>query len=79
MESIGVNGQAVADEEQGIFGIWVSSVKSGSPADKAGVQPGDIILKFNGTNVETATDLPRMVGDSKLICHALDLHKKIMC
>ncbi|KIG04510.1 DegQ family serine endoprotease [Caballeronia concitans] len=46
-------------------GALVSSVESGGPADKAGVQPGDIILKFNGTNVETATDLPRMVGDSK--------------
>jgi membrane-associated protease RseP (regulator of RpoE activity) len=46
-------------------GALVSSVESGGPADRAGVQPGDIILKFNGTNVETATDLPRMVGDSK--------------
>jgi serine protease Do len=46
-------------------GALVSSVEAGGPADKAGVQPGDIILKFNGHNVETATDLPRMVGDSK--------------
>ena len=46
-------------------GALVSSVESGGPADKAGVQPGDIILKFNGQNVETATDLPRMVGDTK--------------
>ncbi|GAB5099436.1 DegQ family serine endoprotease [Caballeronia sp. HLA56] len=46
-------------------GALVSSVESGGPADKAGVQPGDIILKFNGVNVETATDLPRMVGDTK--------------
>ncbi|SAK82027.1 peptidase S1C, Do [Caballeronia fortuita] len=46
-------------------GALVSSVEAGGPADKAGVQPGDIILKFNGQNVETATDLPRMVGDTK--------------
>ncbi|WP_244815570.1 DegQ family serine endoprotease [Caballeronia sp. Lep1P3] len=46
-------------------GALVSSVESGGPADKAGIQPGDIILKFNGVNVETATDLPRMVGDTK--------------
>jgi serine protease Do len=46
-------------------GALVSSVEPNGPADKAGVQPGDIILKFNGHNVETATDLPRMVGDSK--------------
>ncbi|CAM2158106.1 DegQ family serine endoprotease [Paraburkholderia tropica] len=46
-------------------GALVSSVEPGGPADKAGIQPGDIILKFNGVNVETATDLPRMVGDTK--------------
>ncbi|MCA9951563.1 MAG: trypsin-like peptidase domain-containing protein [Anaerolineales bacterium] len=40
--SIGVNGQAINDGE-GLSGIWVSSVKSGSPADQAGVQSGDII------------------------------------
>ncbi|WP_118180708.1 DegQ family serine endoprotease [Paraburkholderia phosphatilytica] len=46
-------------------GALVSSVEQGGPADKAGVQPGDIILKFNGQPVDTATDLPRMVGDTK--------------
>ncbi|HTH72835.1 MAG TPA: DegQ family serine endoprotease [Trinickia sp.] len=46
-------------------GALVSSVEPGGPADKAGVQPGDIILKFNGTLVDADTDLPRMVGDTK--------------
>ncbi|PCE28439.1 DegQ family serine endoprotease [Burkholderia ubonensis] len=46
-------------------GALVSSVEPGGPADKAGVQPGDIILKFNGKPVDTASDLPRMVGDTK--------------
>jgi serine protease Do len=46
-------------------GALVSSVEPGGPADKAGVQPGDIILKFNGAPVDTDTDLPRMVGDTK--------------
>ncbi|WP_186080204.1 DegQ family serine endoprotease [Burkholderia gladioli] len=46
-------------------GALVSSVEAGGPADKAGVQPGDIILKFNGRDVDEATDLPRMVGDTK--------------
>ncbi len=46
-------------------GALVSNVESGGPADKAGLQPGDIILKFNGAPVDTDTDLPRMVGDTK--------------
>jgi serine protease Do len=46
-------------------GALVSSVEPGGPADKAGIQPGDIIMKFNGQSVEAATDLPRMVGDTK--------------
>jgi serine protease Do len=46
-------------------GALVSSVEPGGPADKAGIQPGDIILKFNNRPVDTATDLPRMVGDTK--------------
>ncbi|CAB3773066.1 serine peptidase [Burkholderia sp. MSh2] len=46
-------------------GALVSSVEPGGPADKAGIQPGDIILKFNGRSVDTASDLPRMVGDTK--------------
>ena len=45
--SIGVNGQAVSDGDS-IFGIWVSSVESGSPADAAGVQAGDIITRLEG-------------------------------
>jgi serine protease Do len=45
--SIGVNGRAVNNGE-GLSGIWVSSIKSGSPADIAGVQPGDIITRLEG-------------------------------
>ncbi|MFO7698776.1 MAG: PDZ domain-containing protein, partial [Anaerolineae bacterium] len=44
--SIGVNGQAVVGES--LSGIWVSSVKSGSPADRAGVKGGDIIFRLEG-------------------------------
>lgn len=43
--SIGVNGTAVNDG-QGLSGIWVSSVKSGSPADEAGIEGGDIITSL---------------------------------
>jgi len=51
-------------------GAMVSSVEAGGPADKAGVQAGDIIQKFGGKNVESATDLPRMVGETKPGTHS---------
>jgi serine protease Do len=46
-------------------GALVRSVESGSPADKAGIEAGDIITKFDGKTIERATDLPRMVGNTK--------------
>ncbi|MBP6404705.1 MAG: DegQ family serine endoprotease [Proteobacteria bacterium] len=46
-------------------GALVRSVESGSPADKAGVEAGDIIVKFDGRAIDKATDLPRLVGNTK--------------
>jgi serine protease Do len=50
VDSLGINGIAVADKEE-LTGIWVASVKSGSPADNADIQPGDIITKLEGMNI----------------------------
>ncbi len=47
------------------MGALVRSVESGSPADKAGLEAGDIITKFDGKVIERATDLPRLVGNTK--------------
>ena len=46
-------------------GALVAEVEPGGPADKAGVQTSDIILKYNGRTVERSIDLPRMVGATK--------------
>ncbi len=46
-------------------GALVRSVESASPADKAGVEAGDIITKFDGKVIDRATDLPRLVGSVK--------------
>lgn len=46
-------------------GAQVERVEADGPAAKAGVQAGDIILKFNGAAIEKANDLPRMVGNIK--------------
>jgi serine protease Do len=53
VNSIGVNGQAVMTEDKKISGVWVSSVKSGSAADKSGVQAGDIITQMEGLVLST--------------------------
>jgi len=46
-------------------GALVRSVESGSPAEKAGVEAGDIITKFDGKVIDKASDLPRLVGNTK--------------
>jgi serine protease Do len=46
-------------------GAVVSQVEPGGPADKAGLKPGDVILKLNGKEVEDSTQLPLMVGEAK--------------
>jgi serine protease Do len=52
LESIGVNGEAFASDN--FSGIWVYSVDSGSPADKAGITGGDIITTME--NLVLSTD-----------------------
>lgn len=46
-------------------GALVAKVEVNGPADKAGIQEGDVILKFNGTVIEKRSDLPRLVGATK--------------
>jgi len=46
-------------------GALVSRVEPGGPAEKGGVEAGDIILKLNGVSIEKTSDLPRLVGNIK--------------
>ena len=46
-------------------GAMVRGVESGAPADKAGIEAGDIITKFDGKLIEKSSDLPRIVGSTK--------------
>ncbi len=47
---------------QRTHGALVQRIEPDAPADKAGMEAGDIILRFNGANIEKSTDLPRLVG-----------------
>ncbi|TAK83430.1 MAG: DegQ family serine endoprotease [Betaproteobacteria bacterium] len=46
-------------------GVVVVNVESGSPAEKAGLQVGDVILAYNGKRIEEADMLPRLVAATK--------------
>ncbi len=68
---IGVVIQEVTRELAESFGLsnpqgaLVNSVEKGGPADKAGIEASDVILKFDGKQVESSGDLPRIVGQTK--------------
>jgi len=46
-------------------GALVAQVMKGSPADKAGLQPGDVIIEFNGIKIGLSSELPHLVGRLK--------------
>ncbi len=68
---IGISIQEVTRELADSFGLskpngaLISGVEKGGPADKAGVLPSDVILKFDGKLVTNSVDLPRMVAATK--------------
>jgi serine protease Do len=66
---LGVTIQEVSQQLADSFGLdkpagaLVSSVEKGSPAEKAGIEPGDVILKFNGKDITRPAELPPLVTD----------------
>ncbi len=68
---IGVVIQEVTKELADSFGMkraegaLVSSIEPRGPADRAGIEAGDVILRFDGKPVETSGDLPRLVGGTR--------------
>ncbi len=65
---LGVTVQKVTPDIAKSFGLdrprgaLVADVTKGSPADKAGVQRGDIIIEYNGKSIEGMYELPRLVA-----------------
>jgi serine protease Do len=47
---------------KGTSGALIAGVEKGGPAEKGGLEAGDVIVQFDGKVVETSNDLPRIVG-----------------
>jgi len=68
---IGVVIQEVTKELADSFGLakpvgaLVNAIEKGGPAEKAGVEAGDVILKFDGKTISASSDLPRVVGGTR--------------
>ncbi len=70
MASIGVSIRDVMGEDAAKAklaqpsGVYVESVREGSPAAKAGIQAGDIVIDFDGERVRSASHFTRLVQES---------------
>jgi len=51
VDSIGINGAAIKPENNQFSGVWVISVRPGSPADQAEIKPGDVIIELGGNRL----------------------------
>ncbi|MBE0624707.1 MAG: DegQ family serine endoprotease [Burkholderiales bacterium] len=73
---IGVTIQEVNQQLANSFGLsspngaLVASVEDNGPAARAGIKPGDVILKFNGHAIKDSSELPSQVADVKPGTHA---------
>jgi serine protease Do len=67
---LGVRIQSVTDELAETFGLGkargalVASISDGGPADKAGIQAGDVVIKFDNRDVPDMRRLPRIVAET---------------
>jgi serine protease Do len=57
-------------------GAVIVSVEPGSPADDAGLVPGDVILKIAGTDIEDAGDFYKIAGDLKDVTKPISFYIK---
>ena len=68
---LGVTIQGVSQDLADSFGLkkpqgaLVAAVEPKSPAEKAGIKTGDVILAVDGRDIENSIDLPRVIGESR--------------
>lgn len=73
VDTLGINGVAVVSGDGTISGVWASSIKSGSAADEAGIQPGDLLTTMENINLgsdgtmASYCDIIRTQGDENTL------------
>ena len=69
---LGVRIQTVTDEIAESMGLseasgaLVASVTSGGPAELAAIEPGDVVLEFDGKKIDRMRGLPRIVAETPI-------------
>ena len=69
---LGVRIQSVTDEIAESLGLdkprgaLIASVNDGGPAQKGGIQPGDVVLSFDGKEIADVRQLPRIVAETPI-------------
>jgi len=69
---LGVHIQTVTEEIADSLGLdeprgaLVANVTEDGPAEEAGIQPGDVILEFDGKTVDRMRELPRLVAETEV-------------
>ena len=56
----------LAERIGSVTGLQVSGVAPGSPADVAGIRPGDIAVSLDGTGIVTATSIQRLMVEDAI-------------
>ncbi|ALJ20502.1 S1C family serine protease [Microbacterium sp. No. 7] len=55
--TLGINAHAWSSGDGSLYGVWAQSVRAGGPADKAGIKPGDLVLKLAGVSLASDATL----------------------
>ncbi|MGW1749859.1 S1C family serine protease [Streptomyces sp. NPDC002092] len=63
--ALGITGRTVVDNSYQAAGVAVVAVKSGGAADRAGIQPGDVIIRLGDTDITTVTSLAEALAAQK--------------
>ncbi|MFJ8532670.1 trypsin-like peptidase domain-containing protein [Streptomyces sp. NPDC093591] len=63
--ALGITGRTVVDDDYQVAGVAVVEVMAGGPADKAGIEPGDVITRLGDTDITTINSLAEELASDR--------------